>query len=407
MAVEPRPDAAATTRRLFDEHGRAVLAICRLTLRDLDEAEDAAQQTFLAAHRSLLRGTVPMSPGAWIAAIARNECKTRLRRSGSIPLPLNVERLAEAAEPVGDEAMSETLAELPRRQREAVVLRDVFGLSHAEIATALGVSGSAVNSLLTRGRGQLRARLGRARHGAPSLLVPDALRDQLVQLIPGFEATSAGTLGSAGAVGLLAKLASAPAAAKVTAVIGVAAVGASAPQLARHPAARSQSPTAAESRRAPLSVPVTSQVTMTRRPTLESRHEIAVRRSRGEHDDRGKHAEAGASASTTGSSHDGGRSSSGPGPSQQQTAEEASRVVSVESTDHGGRGSPTATEPENGGVPGPSTVSGTGDGGGTQGPGGGDAAQTPATVETHSGPGGGGGGTDGGDHTGSGSGTDG
>jgi DNA-directed RNA polymerase specialized sigma24 family protein len=54
-----------------------VLGLSRLLLRDPVEAEDAAQQVFLSAHEAVLRGSVPRDSAAWIAAITRNECRTR------------------------------------------------------------------------------------------------------------------------------------------------------------------------------------------------------------------------------------------------------------------------------------------------------------------------------------------
>jgi RNA polymerase sigma-70 factor, ECF subfamily len=403
MAIARRPDAAEATRKLFDEHAHAVLAICRMTLRDADEAEDAAQQTFLAVHRSLLGGTVPRNPGAWIAAIARNECRARLRRNGSSPLPLHGETIAGAGQTNDAPDVSESLAELPRRQREAVVLRDVFGLSHTEIATALGVNVGAVNPLLTRARGRLRDRLRGASRGA-SVVVPAALRDQLAQLIPGFE-TSAGTASGAGALGLAAKLACAPAAAKVAVLVGVATVGATAPQLARH------RPHAAQ-----------------RTPLAEARAHVAPRPARAERPAASPHRKRGrddgtqdrAVGRTKDGSHersgrDGSGGGSGPGPPLAPTPAPA-----PEHDGGTGRTQPTATEPDHvGGGPGPSTTSVADDGASTRGPGGGETATATTTaVETHSGPGGGGavetggggdthGGTDGGTDGGSGSGRDG
>src|SRR5918995_3677852 len=60
---------------LFDEFAPMVLAVCRFNLRDPQAAEDAAQETFLSAHRSLLSGTRARDPAAWLATIARNECR--------------------------------------------------------------------------------------------------------------------------------------------------------------------------------------------------------------------------------------------------------------------------------------------------------------------------------------------
>src|SRR6187397_2538785 len=80
--------AAERIAVLFEEHGRMVFGISRLLLRDPVEAEDAAQQTFLSAYRSLLAGQEPRDPSAWLGTIARNECRSRLRARQAEPLSL-------------------------------------------------------------------------------------------------------------------------------------------------------------------------------------------------------------------------------------------------------------------------------------------------------------------------------
>src|SRR5262245_45927982 len=54
------------TEVLYREHGPAVARLCRSLLRDNGEAEDAAQQVFLSAHRALLNGSAPRDPLAWL-----------------------------------------------------------------------------------------------------------------------------------------------------------------------------------------------------------------------------------------------------------------------------------------------------------------------------------------------------
>ena len=81
--------AGARTRELFDEHSRMVYGLCRTLLRDPDDADDATQATFLSAYRSLRGGTVPLEPAAWLATIARNECRARAPAAHlREPLPL-------------------------------------------------------------------------------------------------------------------------------------------------------------------------------------------------------------------------------------------------------------------------------------------------------------------------------
>jgi RNA polymerase sigma factor (sigma-70 family) len=81
---------------LLLQHRPFVLRLCRIMLRDSSESEDAAQQVFLHAYRALGDGTRPLEPRAWLAEIARNECRSRVRRSAvrtEAPLPEEVPAL--------------------------------------------------------------------------------------------------------------------------------------------------------------------------------------------------------------------------------------------------------------------------------------------------------------------------
>jgi RNA polymerase sigma-70 factor (ECF subfamily) len=224
---------------LFDEHAGMVLGLCRLLLRDHHEAEDAAQQTFVSAYRSLLRGTEPREPGPWLAAIARNECRGRLRRRMRAPLALDGELeqeladtsdLAELADRRAELAQLATeIAKLPSRQREALALRDFLGLSYEEVASTLSVSVPVVESLLFRARRRLRDTVRTVpRYAAGIVIVPIALRAAVARDVPDFDAITIG-LGVAGvagaAAGGIAKLLSVPASVKVAATLAVVATG--------------------------------------------------------------------------------------------------------------------------------------------------------------------------------------
>ena len=166
-----RPDgsgaARAWTEELFTRHGRMVTGLCRLLVRDPAEAEDAAQQTFLSAHRALLNGSTPREPAPWLAAIARNECRARARARMREPLLLGEtespatasDALSEAIRRADLVALWRAIVALPVQQREALLLREFGGLSYEELAAALSVSESAVESLLFRARRGLRERL--------------------------------------------------------------------------------------------------------------------------------------------------------------------------------------------------------------------------------------------------------
>jgi len=70
---------AAEAGLLYERYAGRLLAFCRSRLGSREEAEDAVQQTFLNAHRSLRKGTVPHAEAAWMFAIAANVCRERRR----------------------------------------------------------------------------------------------------------------------------------------------------------------------------------------------------------------------------------------------------------------------------------------------------------------------------------------
>jgi RNA polymerase sigma factor (sigma-70 family) len=163
-----------------------VLGLCRLLLRDPVEAEDAAQQVYVSAQRALAAGAVPREPARWLAAIARNECRARVRARMREPLalpelPADIpDPLAAAIHTADLDALWSALSALPRRQRKAFLLRELGGLSYEELGVALGVTRPAVESLLFRARQRLRITLMTVNTAA----VPVALRDQLARFLP-------------------------------------------------------------------------------------------------------------------------------------------------------------------------------------------------------------------------------
>ena len=125
------------------------------------DAEDVTQQTFLNAYRAFQRGERPEKPHNWLIKIAHNVCRMRWRQSGRRPQEVPLERAGEPAAPDDekpslDEVLN-ALAKLPFNQRAAIVMREVEDRSYVEIAEVLGVTVPAVEALLFRARGNLRA----------------------------------------------------------------------------------------------------------------------------------------------------------------------------------------------------------------------------------------------------------
>jgi RNA polymerase sigma-70 factor, ECF subfamily len=165
--AERTVDAADGVRCLYEEHARAVFRFCLGRLPSREDAEDAAQTTFAQAYSALRRGTVPQLERPWLLAIARNVCASHWRSSAGnraievVRDPTVLEKVAAAHEPATEELipLREALVGLTELQRRAILLREWKGLSYHEIAAELGLSQSAVETLIFRARRALAAGL--------------------------------------------------------------------------------------------------------------------------------------------------------------------------------------------------------------------------------------------------------
>jgi RNA polymerase sigma-70 factor (ECF subfamily) len=157
--------------QLVRDHRPLVERLCRLLLRNNSDVEDAVQQTFLLAYQSLVSGTRPRRPRAWLSTIARHECWVRRhqRRERAVPETQPSGGLDPSEQAVLNAKLRALIAgvgRLPARQRQALVLREFGGFSYRQLAAALGISESAVDALLIRARRSLR------RGGFPLLTLP-------------------------------------------------------------------------------------------------------------------------------------------------------------------------------------------------------------------------------------------
>jgi RNA polymerase sigma-70 factor (ECF subfamily) len=171
----------------FDEvYARYAAMVYNLALRlsgDGDEAADLTQEIFLRVFRHLDSFSGRSALKTWIFRVALNHCRERLSRFRPLTLPIGEETeeagvaLADPGRGPEEQAVAadlgrqvgRTLALLPAPFREAVVLRDLQGLSYQEIAAVLGVRVGTVRSRIARGREQLRHLLDRQGIAAPGL----------------------------------------------------------------------------------------------------------------------------------------------------------------------------------------------------------------------------------------------
>jgi len=189
-ATAATEEAVTSARGLYERHGQRVLTFCMSRLRNLQEAQDATQTTFLYVLRALDRGQRPRSEVAWLLAIANNVCRSTQRtlyRRNSRTRYAEIDELEAAAEAIGTEHeeliwLRGALERLPEKQRKAILLREWQGLSYADMAAELGLTVPAVETLLFRARRALAAdragpgRLRAALDGASLVLGIRSLR---------------------------------------------------------------------------------------------------------------------------------------------------------------------------------------------------------------------------------------
>ena len=170
----PRPvDDQPGHEALVDAHRGRLLRLCRLLLRDSEEAKDVVQDVFMQAYAAQTRSRSPGDWAAWLTRVAINACHDRRRAGWWTRFRRSSARIEEiplvAADPSpADRVLSEEIRrhiwlafrKLPDRQREVLVLRYVEDLSTAEVAAALALSAGSVKRHLFRAIRRLRQILG-------------------------------------------------------------------------------------------------------------------------------------------------------------------------------------------------------------------------------------------------------
>ena len=164
LATRARAGDRAAFGQLVERFAPQARRVARAVLQDPHDADDAAQDAFLAALVKLDQYDPRRPFGPWLMRIVANAATDRRRRrtvrqveplapelTGGGPRP---DREAEQSA-LGDRLRA-ALAELPERRRIAVVLFDVDGYSHAEIAQILGIPEGTVRSEVFHARRRLR-----------------------------------------------------------------------------------------------------------------------------------------------------------------------------------------------------------------------------------------------------------
>ena len=147
-----------------------VFRVAYRMLQDRAEAEDVTQETFLRAWKALPDWQPRAKFSTWACTVALNLCRDRLRKKKPVLMDELPERVDTALRPEeasqqGLEGIAEKIAALPERQREALTLCALEGMSNIEAAAAMDVGVRALESLLARARRSLRASLSAERIG--------------------------------------------------------------------------------------------------------------------------------------------------------------------------------------------------------------------------------------------------
>jgi RNA polymerase sigma-70 factor (ECF subfamily) len=150
-------------RRLYRRHASAVYALLlRLTAGDAARAEDCLQDAWLRAVAGLERFAWRSSLRTWIRGIAINCWREGWREDRRAPLRLVEDfepEVPAAIAPLDAIALEGAVARLPDGYRAVLVLHDVEGFTHEEIAEALGIVPGTSKSQLARARAAVRRSL--------------------------------------------------------------------------------------------------------------------------------------------------------------------------------------------------------------------------------------------------------
>src|SRR4051794_762439 len=205
------------------ERYRVVLERYATRLVGPSRGEDAVQQAFVNAHSYLISHpdkAIELKP--WLYRIVHNAALNTLRASRD-EQPLD--ELSDRA-PIGDDIIErrerlrealDAVAALPATQRDAILLRELEGRSHEEIALALGVSVGAARQQIFRARAALRA--------AATAITPQPLIIKLMEMATSGAASGGSDIATAAGGGIAAVLVKASAGVLVTGAVAGGAVG--------------------------------------------------------------------------------------------------------------------------------------------------------------------------------------
>jgi RNA polymerase sigma-70 factor (ECF subfamily) len=166
----PDQETHARFEALLLPHLDAAYNLARWLTRNDQDAEDMVQEAYLRAFKSF-DSFYGANARAWLLTIVRNTCYTWLAKNRADGLAISLEDELHDVEGEGPDPQAlllhrenkqllrQALEELPAEFREALVLRELEGLSYKEIAEIAGIPSGTVMSRLARARGRLKQSL--------------------------------------------------------------------------------------------------------------------------------------------------------------------------------------------------------------------------------------------------------
>jgi RNA polymerase sigma-70 factor, ECF subfamily len=157
-----RAGRTAAFSQLYRAHAVAIYNLCLRLLGSREDAQDVTQEVFTKACRQLPGCDADFRVRPWLYRVAVNGCydQLRARRTRGVlePLPDEVgsPRIDGIEQAALGKVLEQTLAGLSARHRTVMLLKDVHGLSNAEIASILGVSHGATETLVFRAHAAFR-----------------------------------------------------------------------------------------------------------------------------------------------------------------------------------------------------------------------------------------------------------
>ena len=158
---------------LYHQYKKTVYALCLRNTHNASDAEDLTQEVFLQVHRKISTVRNYSAFKSWLYRVTTNAILMHFRKRHVLVMSLHcvldpktstvldIEEMLVTPgwEPIQRVALARAIGGLPKCRRATVVLHDIKGMSHREIAQSLGVSLTTAKSNLSRAHRQLRGAL--------------------------------------------------------------------------------------------------------------------------------------------------------------------------------------------------------------------------------------------------------